>query len=204
VLCEFSVGHLIAGVIQIYWSEECMEHKAIDHEISQILKESTALHKKGESKNAVELLKKVILMFNKSSLLYGVQNYTKVIPYFQKAGLYSELDPYVKNVLLKEIKNGIERGLSHRVESVRLMHTYQYYSAVYDKVALAAKREKRSDDHALFKGKSDQFFTLYEMIESKAKVENLQQEFDEVVGAFGADSNSWPDVFQKRFSQLLR
>lgn len=179
-----------------------MEHEFIDHEISGLMKKASVEAKNKNFTLAIEIVKQALNKIKQSNLLYSHANYTKIIPYFQKAGLYSEVEKFCLEELIPSIRDAFKKGMAQRCCEIQEVHFYQYIARVYDKLRLVAKREKLGEDESRFFEEQNFYEKKWQALQPRAEKLELEKEYKEMIGVFGAETSSWPDAIKKRFESL--
>ena len=181
-----------------------MQHEKIDQEISELMKEATAAAKSKNYTRAVKLVEAALSKIQKSNLLYSHASYTKIIPYYQKAGLYSEVESYCLNYLVPSIRAAFKKGMSQRCKEIQAVHFYQNIAKIYDKLRLAAKREKEIDDEARFLKEYEFYENKWKELKPVAEKLELEKEYKEILDVFGSKISEWPLSIRSRFESLIK
>jgi DNA-binding transcriptional regulator YhcF (GntR family) len=180
-----------------------MQHEEVDFQISELTKKATIESKAGNHVLAVEIMKNAINEMKQSGLIYSHSSYTQIIPYYQKAGLYLEVEKFCLDELVPLIRNALKNGMNQRCDEIREVHFYQYISKVYDKLRLAAKREKNIDDEARFIREHEFYEAKWTELQVIAQEIELKKEFEEMKEIWGTDMSEWPRSIKKQFESFL-
>ncbi len=181
-----------------------MQHGKVDIEISELQKQATIEAKNKSFVEAIDVMKVALEKVKKSELLYSDSTYIKVIPYFQKAGLYTEVEEFCLNELIPSIRTAFHKGMPQRCIETREVHFFQYVSKVYDKLRLAAKREKNGVDETRFIKERESYSRKWQMLQPKAQQIELEKEYLEACDVFGNNIDEWPEVIKRQFNMFLQ
>lgn len=177
-----------------------MEHKTIDHEISELMKAATAKSKENQYSEAVDILKIALSKIAKSTLLYSPSDYTKIIPYFQKAERYQEAEQFCLDQLIPDTISAVKRGMSQRCKEVQALHSLQYKAAIYDKLILIAKRESRPLEEKKYSTQKLEIEKAINEARPIAEKRERDKEIKEMESVFGADTALWPEAIRKKLA----
>ncbi len=119
------------------------------HDARALLKKATALHGEKHYLAAVECLKAAYDLMWDEETIWPVSTYLRLPLYLQKAGKYEEALEEFRD-MLEDANVTVNREFKHLSPAKRKSHVVFRRHAIYDKMRVAAQREKRTADALYF------------------------------------------------------
>lgn len=169
-----------------------------DSKVFQDVKKASGYAREKKFNAAIKILDRIIMRLRRYELDHS-SVCIKVIPYFQKAGRYEELESYALKTILPALERRAELTFRHKPKLMQSVFYSLQVSRVYDKLRLAAQRERRQSDFERFNQLSKQYWDSYETLLPKAEADAKSAEFIEMQEMFGNDYSTWPEPIRNRF-----
>jgi|TARA_Y100000592_G_scaffold86205_1_gene139221 hypothetical protein len=164
----------------------------------QSIKHASGLARLNDFNAAILVMQGVVTELSKTSGS-SIQHFVKVVPYFQKAGRYSELQEYCTDSLIPAVRNAAKLSFSHTNQAIIDAFSSLYTSKIYEKLQLAATREKCKADMSLFDALRNKFLNEYQRLLIIGEKLQLLEEYKQAIDLFGSDRSKWPDIIQEKF-----
>jgi tetratricopeptide (TPR) repeat protein len=130
-------------------SVQIREPTAQELRAQSLLKEATAKHDTKDLLGAIRCLREAYELLGTFSISYPVETYLRLPLYLQKAGLFQEaMESF--NSILKSAVSQVARDFAHQDAVTQLSLVAMNRHAIYDKMRVACKREKRPKLVALY------------------------------------------------------
>lgn len=161
-------------------------------------KQATAFARDGNFGQAISILKELIPVMAESGG-FGASDYYKIIPYFQKAGRYQESLNYTKEVIIPAVIADRKSSHGHCVPETLQALTHNCISQIFNKLALAAKREGEAEHSDSFKALEREHYDKYQVLLKIGEQKQLESEYQELIRVLGEDTNQWPLSIRRKF-----
>lgn len=170
-----------------------------DEKVDLLLKSASASAKENEFDAAISTMQKALENMWVSDVTFSPANIAKIIPYFQKAGRYSDGVAFADKYLIPKLVEGYNEAGSTDRALICL-----YVAKVHEKLALNAKREKIKEDETFFSNKAAEMLNAYTKLMEIGRIEDLKEEYQQMLAVFGNDHGRWPDTVLKKFEPILK
>ncbi|CAI3804423.1 hypothetical protein [Rheinheimera sp. MM224] len=170
-----------------------------DEKVDLLLKSASASAKEKNFDTAISVMKEALENIWISDVSFSPANIAKIIPYFQKAGRYSDGVAFADKYLIPKLIEDYDQSGSTDRAFICL-----YVGKVHEKLALNAKREKIKDDETFFSNKAAEMLSAYTKLMEIGRIEDLKEEFQQMLAVFGNDYGKWPDTVLKKFEPILK
>ena len=161
-------------------------------------KKATAFAKDGDYCQAITILKKLIPVMAESGG-FSASSYYKIIPYFQKAGRYQESLNYTKEVIIPAVISDRQSSHGHCVPETLQALTHNCISQIFNKLALAARREGKKEHSDSFIALEKEHYDKYQVLLKIGEQKQLESEYQEFIRLLGEDTNQWPLSIRRKF-----
>ncbi|AGP79825.1 hypothetical protein I633_21991 (plasmid) [Alteromonas mediterranea 615] len=166
--------------------------------IQNLTKQATAFARDGDFGQAISILKDLIPVMAESGG-FSASSYYKIIPYFQKAGRYQESLNYTKEVIIPAVIADRKSSHGHCVPEILQALTHNCISQIFNKLALAAKREGEAEHLDSFKALEQEHYDKYQVLLKIGEQKQLESEYQELMRVLGEDTDQWPLSIRRKF-----